>query len=76
MWFKLRGDARLGRCTSENCGGQPTFRLEAGGIGSDYCSGCRENIEALERYLMRVVQSAANRAATADITYVAPEKER
>lgn len=43
-WFKLTGDARLGRCASENCGGQPTWRLEADGVGSDYCSGCRENI--------------------------------
>lgn len=45
MWFKLTGDARLGRCASEGCGGQPTFRLEAGGIGSNYCSGCKESID-------------------------------
>lgn len=45
MWFDLKGDARLGRCTTEGCGGQPTSRLEAGGVGSDYCSGCREKIE-------------------------------
>lgn len=44
MWFKLLGDQRLNRCTSENCGGQPTWRLESGGIGSDYCSGCKEKI--------------------------------
>jgi hypothetical protein len=46
-WFDLRGDARLGRCTTEGCGGQPTSRLEAGGVGSDYCSGCRAAIERL-----------------------------
>lgn len=44
-WFRLRGDARLGRCTSEGCGGQPMWRLEAGGVGSDYCSGCRQQID-------------------------------
>jgi hypothetical protein len=45
MWFELKGDARLGRCDSEDCGGQPTWRLEAGGVGSNYCSGCKEKIE-------------------------------
>lgn len=45
MWFKLQGDSRLGRCASEQCGGQPTWRLEAGGIGSDYCSGCKALID-------------------------------
>lgn len=43
-WFKLTGDARLGRCSSEGCGGQPTWRLEAGGVGSNYCSGCHVEI--------------------------------
>jgi hypothetical protein len=46
MWFELKGDARLGRCASERCGGQPTWRLEADGVGSDYCSGCKERIDA------------------------------
>jgi hypothetical protein len=45
MWFDLKGDERLGRCASEGCGGQPTFRLEASGVGSNYCSGCRAKIE-------------------------------
>ena len=44
-WFRLRGDARLGHCDSDNCGGQPMWRLEAGGIGSNYCSGCRQKID-------------------------------
>lgn len=44
MWFRLRGDKRLGKCATENCGGQPAFRLEADGVGSDYCSGCRAKI--------------------------------
>jgi hypothetical protein len=48
MWFDLKGDDRLGRCASEGCGGQPTFRLEAGGVGSNYCGGCRAKIEADE----------------------------
>ena len=46
MWFELKGDARLGRCATARCGGQPIFRLEAGGVGSNYCSGCRASIEA------------------------------
>jgi hypothetical protein len=46
MWFDLKGDARLGSCASEGCGGQPTSRLEAEGVGSNYCSGCRSKIEA------------------------------
>lgn len=46
-WFELRGDARLGRCATDGCGGQPTLRLEAGGIGSDYCSGCAFKIKQL-----------------------------
>jgi hypothetical protein len=45
MWFKLTGDERLGRCATEGCGGQPTSRFEGGGVGSSYCSGCRDKIE-------------------------------
>lgn len=45
MWFELTGDKRLGRCASEDCGGQPTWRLESGGVGSNYCSGCKEKID-------------------------------
>lgn len=48
MWFELKGDARLGRCATERCGGQPTSRLESDGIGSNYCSGCRAKIEGTE----------------------------
>ena len=46
-WFNLTGDARLGACTTEGCGGQPTKRLEAGGVGSNYCSGCAAKIVAI-----------------------------
>lgn len=48
MWFELRGDERLKRCMSEGCHGQQTWRLESGGIGSNYCSGCKENIQRLQ----------------------------
>lgn len=48
-WFELKGDARLGRCASENCGGQPTWRLEADGVGSNYCSGCKDYIERSQK---------------------------
>lgn len=46
-WFRLQGDARLGECATEGCGGQPTWRLEIDGIGADYCSGCRAAIREL-----------------------------
>jgi hypothetical protein len=50
MWFELKGDVRLTQCASEGCGGQPTWRLEAEGVGSNYCSGCKARIEhALQR---------------------------
>ena len=45
MWFRLTGDERLGRCAADGCGGQPTWRLEAGGVGSNYCSGCKGQID-------------------------------
>lgn len=48
MWFQLQGDRRLGACSTEGCGGQPTWRLEAGGVGSDYCSGCKEKLKWLD----------------------------
>lgn len=45
-WFELKGDERImQRCASDNCGGQPTWRLEADGVGSNYCSGCKHVIE-------------------------------
>lgn len=47
MWFQLKGDERIThRCASEDCGGQPTWKLEAGGVGAFYCSGCKEKIDA------------------------------
>lgn len=46
-WFALSGDARLEACATDACGGQPMYRLEAGGVGSNYCSGCTERIKAL-----------------------------
>lgn len=47
QWFKLTGDARFGRCATEHCGGQPTERMEGGGVGSNYCSGCAASIKAI-----------------------------
>lgn len=46
-WFERHGDeAQLGHCDSEGCGGQPTWRFEGGGVGSNYCSGCKERIRS------------------------------
>lgn len=47
MWFRLTGNERLGRCATDRCGGQPTSRFEGGGVGSNYCSGCRAKIEGI-----------------------------
>ena len=45
-WFSIKDDRRITeRCATENCGGQVTERLEAEGVGSYYCSGCRSIIE-------------------------------
>lgn len=55
MWFELKGDERLKRCASDECGGQPTWRLESDGVGSNYCSGCREKIE--EEAIMASLQN-------------------
>lgn len=47
MWFELKGDERIKlRCATHGCGGQPTWRLEIDGIGSNYCTGCKVTIEA------------------------------
>lgn len=48
FWFPLTCDERLGRCATENCGGQPIFRFECDGVGSNYCSGCRVKIKDME----------------------------
>lgn len=46
MWFELKGEERINqRCATEGCGGQPVYRLEAAGVASNYCSGCRDRIE-------------------------------
>lgn len=47
MWFPIGGDARLGRCATEGCGQHPSWRLEVGNIGSDYCDPCRRKIEEI-----------------------------
>lgn len=44
MWFELKNDERLKRCATDGCGGQPSWRLEASGTGSNYCSGCKTKI--------------------------------
>lgn len=66
MWFELKGDKRLGACTSEGCGGQPTCRLEAGGMGSDYCSGCKAKIESFAEVCKMSPEEAAREVAMAE----------
>lgn len=48
MWFEIKDDKRITeRCASEGCGGQVMYRLEADGVGSYFCSGCRADIETI-----------------------------
>lgn len=50
MWFALKGDERITRrCATEECHGQPTWKLESGGVGSFYCSGCKEQLTWIAR---------------------------
>lgn len=58
MWFKLEGDKRFGRCATQGCGGQPIYRLEVGGTGSDFCSGCRTVIESETRKCFDAVEQS------------------
>jgi hypothetical protein len=44
-WFALEGDEQ-GSCATEGCGGQPGYRLEAGGVGSNYCYRCYAKLTA------------------------------
>jgi hypothetical protein len=61
-WFELKGDERLGRCATDECGGQPIYRLEAQGVGSNYCSGCRAKIEAAEDVILHGIGFVRQRA--------------
>ena len=59
MWFELQGDERITeRCASDGCGGQPTWRLEKDGCGSDYCSGCKAKIDASTNELRAILGEA------------------
>ena len=48
MWFRLQGNRFMDRCASDGCSKQPTWRLDAGGAGSEFCSGCKEKLEATQ----------------------------
>jgi hypothetical protein len=53
-WFKLTGDERITlRCATDDCAGQVTERLEADGVGANYCLGCRLKIEDHRRAASR-----------------------
>ncbi len=59
QWFDLPTEHRAGReCASAGCGEQATARLEAGGVGSDYCSDCVAKIDEL------MLEIVANASAT------------
>jgi len=47
-WFNISRDRHIVRCDTEWCEYQASFRLEAGGVGSNYCSACKIKIEGLE----------------------------
>lgn len=45
-FFRLGGDARLRQCASDGCFQHVSYRMEVGGIGSEYCEHCAKNIAA------------------------------
>ena len=49
MWFQLTGDNLDRPCATEGCFVPATFRLEAGGVGSDYCANCKAIIQRRQR---------------------------
>lgn len=62
-WFKLTGDERLTqRCATDDCAGQVTERLEADGVGANYCSGCRAKIENAGGHLMAEITNEHRKA--------------
>lgn len=63
-WFDLKGDARLGRCATESCGGQPTLRMEGGGVGANYCSGCAEKIRTMTDTSKATIAAVVERLRT------------
>lgn len=46
-WFSILTNPLHGECASEGCLNPPSWRLEAGGVGSEYCHNCKANIEKL-----------------------------
>jgi hypothetical protein len=46
FWFVLADHEIHGLCATEGCEAPPSVRLEVGGVGSNYCSACREKIES------------------------------
>ena len=47
-WFTIPKDYTQGRCATEGCYGVAEWRLEAGGVGSEYCGNCKAWIDAVE----------------------------
>jgi len=48
LWRKLETSEQGMWCATQGCWGIPTQYMEASGVGSKYCSGCRTHIEATE----------------------------
>lgn len=44
MWVKLPEDESHGVCVSDACGRPACWSLEVGGIGSKYCTQCKDDI--------------------------------
>ena len=58
QWTRIspRGNTR---CASDGCPQSAKWHAEAGGVGSDYCSGCRDSI----------IEDELRRAAIAVVAY-------
>jgi hypothetical protein len=44
QWFALPYILKQGPCATENCLGEPVWRFEGGGVGSDYCLNCHAKL--------------------------------
>ena len=60
MWIYLKPGERRVHCATDGCEGQPLWRLEVDGIGSVFCSGCRDKIKNREWAKRQATEFARN----------------
>lgn len=57
-WSPLTGDMRLHICASDKCGGQVAWTLEYNDCASEFCTGCKEQIDAMNPTVHLTIKSA------------------